>query len=157
MKYLSIIILLFISTFGWAQPARPDGNDAQMLKKWKLVEYLELSEDQSIRFFPRIEKFENTMEDIRKERRRLYEDIENDLDRGNDIELSELNEVLEKYRDLEQKELQLKHEHISNMKDILTPTQIARYSIFEHKFRIQMKENINKRKNDPPKRSKNRF
>lgn len=150
MKYTFIIMMFIISSLSFGQPGKPDINNVKMMKKWKMVEYLELTEDQSIKFFPRIEKFENTIEDIRIERRRLYEDIEVDIERGNEIELSELESLLSKYRELEEKELQLKHDHISNLTDILTPTQIARYSIFEHKFRVQMRENIEKRKRDFP-------
>ncbi len=155
MKYLAIPIAALLLSVSPGQPGRVDGNEARMLKKWKLVEYLALTEDQSTKFFPRVEIFERAMEDVRKEERRLYEDIEGDIQRGDDFSSSELRDMLKKYRELDQNALQLKHNHFSGMEDILTPTQIAKYAIFEQKFRKRMMENIEKRQRDFPGRNNN--
>ena len=63
------LTLFSISTLISAQygGGSSDHEDALMIKKWKLIEFLDISEDQSDKFFTRINAFEKDRVFCRKE------------------------------------------------------------------------------------------
>ena len=67
MKKLSFTILL-ITSLALAQPGHFGGGHekARMMKKWKLIEYLDLSEEQSEKFFLRINSLEKELKTFHK-------------------------------------------------------------------------------------------
>ena len=71
MKKLAFTILL-ICTLTLAHPGHFGGGHekSHMMKKWKLIEYLDLSEGQSEKFFLRINYLEKELKAFHKMKRR---------------------------------------------------------------------------------------
>jgi hypothetical protein len=72
IKMKKILCLgLLILVFGYGQPPGGgigDHKKARMIKKWKLIEYLDLNEKQSEKFFVRMNAFQKEMKAIHKKK-----------------------------------------------------------------------------------------
>ena len=89
MMKMIITLSLFIA-FTFSQPpgvSDRDHENARMMKKWKLIEYLDLNEEQSEKFFVMVNAFQKEMKTIHKKKKKLREDIHEMLeeDKLNDI------------------------------------------------------------------------
>ena len=149
MKYY--FILLSISVLASAQHWGPplggglDRENIKMIKKWKLIEFLDISEDQSEKFFTRVNAFEKEMSSIRKKEKELRELIEGFLteDRLNEKKVSSL---MGEYFNLEKDKLDVRQNHHNAIDDILTLEQSAKYLFFNHHFKKRVKEHFKDRK-----------
>ena len=64
-----IIYISLFTVFAFSQPpgVPPENHEkARMMKKWKLIEYLDLDEDKSEKFFIQLNAFQKDMRTIRK-------------------------------------------------------------------------------------------
>ena len=149
MKYYLLFIIILAFTFGeeWrgALSDTSDRKNAEMIKKWKLIEFLDISEDQSEKFFTRVNAFEKEMSSIRKKEKELRELIEGFLteDRLNEKEVSSL---MGEYFNLEKDKLDVRQKHHNAIDDILTLEQSAKYLFFNHHFKKRVKEHFKDRK-----------
>ena len=149
MKYYLLLIIILAFTFGeeWrgALSDTSDRKNAEMIKKWKLIEFLDISEDQSEKFFTRVNAFEKEMSSIRKKEKELRESIEGFLteDRLNEKKVSYL---MGEYFNLEKEKLDVRQKHHNAIDDILTLEQSAKYLFFNHHFKKRVKEHFKDRK-----------
>ena len=149
MKYYLLLIIILAFTFGeeWrgALSDTSDRKNAEMIKKWKLIEFLDISEDQSEKFFTRVNAFEKEMSSIRKKEKELRESIEGFLteDRLNEKKVSYL---MGEYFNLEKDKLDVRQKHHNAIDDILTLEQSAKYLFFNHHFKKRVKEHFKDRK-----------
>ncbi len=126
-------IIPFISAF--AQPDESRGHGLEKLdqyKKLKLIEVLDLKEEQSVRFFVREKDYRAAERKLIRERvqlgTELSELIKSDA-KDQDIE-KKINEVM----DVEQKIVNTRADFFHNLKDLLTTKQLGKLVIFEQKF-----------------------
>jgi hypothetical protein len=129
----------------------------EMMKIWKLTEYLSLTETQAEKFFPVMKKHEDNMKKLRSERHRLENEMTERLDASNDpLSLTMLNEFL---KDIESVDFQVYEERkafINRLKNVLSNKQVAKMAMFERHFRGEIRERIKLRRNiDKP--APNRF
>ncbi|MBO8130849.1 MAG: hypothetical protein H0Z29_04935 [Candidatus Marinimicrobia bacterium] len=109
------------------------------IKIWKLTEYLDLTEDQSTRFFPRFNNLEDIIRDKYKEKMYLVKKIEEEIDKKDgSITSREVNSYIDKLYGIDKDIINEKEKFIRGLSDILTPEQQLKYLIFEDKFRMQM-------------------
>ena len=151
MKCIVVTIFLTISTL-FAFQNQSKGDDLKNLKKWKMVEYMDLNETQSDKFFPRVRELEKRMVEIKTEKELINQKLEvitNDKNATN----HEVIELLNGLKELDKLQNEIKYEHLESMDDILTPDQMARYMIFEKRFKKHIKDKY-KEKN---KKSDRRF
>lgn len=105
----------------------------QTVKKWKLVETLNLTEEQTTKLFPRINEVDKARQDFHHGHRQLVDDLEHMLKKGqpSDNELiAKMNEIdaLKKAHEDEIRDLEAK------VKEVLTVEQQAKWVLFEIKF-----------------------
>ncbi|MBC8344141.1 MAG: periplasmic heavy metal sensor [Bacteroidetes bacterium] len=138
MKRLIFIAVILL----WTNPAfaqnRPTDSDVRLLKKWKLIENLNLTEEQAEIFFPRVNKLENELEQIGKQKKGLYTEMDRMIE-NKEVDEKRVDEILNEVNNLEKKEADLLHEHMQDINDVLTPEQKAKYSVFEQRFRKELK------------------
>ena len=149
MKYY--LILLSILTLASAQHGGPprdkrgNSDDVKMIKKWKLIEFLDISEDQSDKFFTRVNLFEKEMKLIRKKEKELRQLIQELLEEDK-LNKKKVSSLIEEYFDLEKEKLVLLQKHHEDIGDILTPEQTTKYLVFDHHFKKRIKDYLNDRK-----------
>ena len=68
MKIHCLLILVLGLTLLFSQPERKHGGEkARMLMKWKMTEFLDISEDQAEKFFPKFNSFHKEHKNIHTE------------------------------------------------------------------------------------------
>ena len=148
IKLLAVrfVWLLFVPSMLCAQPGRPgdaQGTDRpsdriENLRKVRLVEILELKEDQSVRFLARLNEHDNTRRDLMKERGEALDRLER-LIRNNAAD-AEFEKGFAEVAAIDDKVTAERHRFFTGLSDILTPTQRAKMLIFERRFEKELRE-----------------
>ena len=136
-----IITLSLFIAFTFSQPpgvSDRDHENARMMKKWKLIEYLDLNEEQSEKFFVMVNAFQKEMKTIHKKKKKLREDIHEMLEE-NKLNDNKVDGLIEDFFNNESEILELRHTHHKEIGDVLTDEQTIKYVIFDHKFKKKMK------------------
>jgi Spy/CpxP family protein refolding chaperone len=132
----------------FAQPGRD--NNMKMMKKWKLIEYLDLTETQADKFLPRSNLYEKELTLFQRKSVELHTELNNLIEDGN-LSNSKIDDVLEKMHKLQKERLKFRFEHFKNIDDVLTIEQKAKYIAFDRKFRKRMSDRLKNDKDFPRK------
>ena len=157
MKAFKIAVLILalavaapIMAQGWMEGPPPGSGRGQgprrekieqrikTIKVWKLTEDLNLTPEQSEKFFPVYNKFQDDREAIESERFETFKKLE-DLTNEEKPSDKEINALIDKLDSFDNR-LQARREQFRNdLKDILTTKQIGRLYVFEVKFMQEMR------------------
>ncbi len=137
-----ILILTFMVsvTQGWAKPLR---NRQRMMEKietikmWKLMDALDLDSQTALKVFPIIRKIDKKRLDLRAKQRDLLDKIENLVKEGKG-NANSLDTLANQLFDLNEQISQLPREEYRRLKPVLAETQLARYLIFQKRFRKEL-------------------
>ena len=104
-KYLTLAILFLSASLSFAQPGNESRKEKiESLKIAFITTELELTPEESEKFWPLYNEMELKLKKVRKERRQLGEDLKNKLDQLSDADIkSKVNSVLDK--DIEESEI----------------------------------------------------
>lgn len=129
----------------------------EMMKIWKLTEYLSLTETQAEKFFPVMKEYDDNIEKLRSERHQLEDEMLNRLSSSNGpLSLTFLDEFLDNIKSVEFRIYEEKNTFIYRLKNVLSNEQVANMAMFERHFRGEIRERIKIHRNiDKP--SPNRF
>jgi hypothetical protein len=108
------------------------------MKMWKLTEYLELTEEQAGTFFARLRVHEEEAAEINRQKKQLYKDFQKQIDDGS-VKSKDVDRYLEETARLERSHIELRKEHMQSMKDILTEEQLAKFAVFQERFRRELR------------------
>jgi len=111
------------------------------VKMWKLTEYLDLSEEQAEKFFPRTREHQKEMDKIVQQRRQHYEDFQQKIDDGG-IEARDVDLYVAETARLDKALIDLRTRHLQGMKDLLNDEQLARFAVFNEHFRRQIGQHL---------------
>ena len=139
---LILAIALFMN-FGFCQENKPKKN-MKVMMKWQLTEYLDVTEKQAEKFFPKMNDHDKKMKDINLQIRSLKEEIEFDIEKGTSDRKTN-RAMLEKIERLEKDKIELKTEYFLSLEGILEPNQLSKLMVFEKKFRKTLKDELKKR------------
>ena len=135
--------LIFASILAWAQPPdrSPDQRPFERVEQWKkvrLIEMLSLSEDQSVRFFARLNEHENTRRSLVKERGEALDRIERLV--RNKAEGPEYEKVIPDVLAADVKIHDEQKRFFGSLGDILSSEQRAKLLLFERHFERELRE-----------------
>ena len=140
---LTILALVLISSCSFAQggaPPVPDNKPIERLdrlRKMRLIESLDLKEDQSVRFLARLNEQEKTRKELRGE---LLDKVEQMV--GNHASAADFDQVFSGVFALDQKLIESSRVFVEGLKDILTPEQRAKMLLFERHFENELRDAI---------------
>ena len=146
MKFISFLIFLVAisSSLSEAQPKHkrmfgpPD--KIRELEKVKLLEVLDMDEETTLKFFTRRNEHLKKMEELNKscddELGKIEEKIKNS-ENDNDPEFTKL---VDDYLTEQDRFNAERKAFLNNVKDILTPIQLAKLVVFEQRFREEIRE-----------------
>ncbi len=151
-SYLIILaagILVFSAETLLAQP-RPRMKDRkeareriEILRLWKMIEFLDLTEEQSDKFLPLLHRFQEAEKELKTVKRELFDSLKEDLEskepdqgkiRAILTELEKNQEALEKER----------KDFLIDSGKTLNLIQEARLLLFEREFERKLRETIRK-------------
>lgn len=150
-KLITLIFLGIIISF--AQPLNPEFDRPprakeraprqliETLRKVRLIEELNLTDEQSIKFFPKLNEIREAKEDLNQNRKILTDELMDLLDkdkRSSDQINAKLDKLFKLEDDFNKKETALKKE----IRKILNPEQQARLILFQLRFDQEMREMI---------------
>lgn len=143
-KILLFTLILFVSlsgtTFGQRGNLNNTSDEIGQVMKQKLMENLNLDESTADKYIALHKENNKQLKGLMKEKRELMRSINSNPDAA-DIE-SKLNSFL----DLDSKIVELRKNHISELKAFLTPQQIAKSMIFTRKFNKELRNQMRERK-----------
>lgn len=136
IKYVAILAFILIFSAGandaFGQKARKTENRLKNVKRTKLVETLKLSESEKNRFNELNNKWELKINEQRKEvkenREKLWKVV------NDDANSNETSKITEDFLNSIDKMHKLTRERKNDFKNILNPTQYAKFILYDHKF-----------------------
>lgn len=151
-KILYLILMTLLILPAQAQERREHrkmDSKIEQLEKVKLIEALDLTEDQSVRFFARRNEHRREIEKLEERSDELLRIMENMLDERGEKNLAEQKKLLIEFLDIRIQIENKRKQFILSLNDILTFDQISRLVVFEKKFREEIRKILMKRKGLP--------
>lgn len=151
-KIFYLILLTLLILPAQAQERREHrkmDSKIEQLEKVKLIEALDLTEDQSVRFFARRNEHRREIEKLEERSDELLRIMENMLDERDEKNLAEQKKLLNELLDIRIQIENKRRQFILSLNDILTFDQISRLVVFEKKFREEIRKILMKRKGLP--------
>ncbi len=124
---------------------RHSPRQASMVRMWKLTEYLELTEEQAEKFFPRTRAHRDEMQKIREQRRELHQEFVKKIESGK-VSRRNTKKFIDELHRLDLARLELRRKHMNAVEDVLTEVQLAKYATFDEHFMGQLKRRLGDRK-----------
>jgi molybdopterin converting factor small subunit len=122
----------------------------EQLKKVRMIEALDLTEDQSVRFFARLHEHNKAKEDLHQRKMTTLDKLERML--RNEVGEDELRTTFPEVKDLDQEMLALDAQFFDGLSDILSEDQRARLLLFERQFQRELQDalqTIQRRRHGP--------
>ena len=154
-RYMNkIVIILMSCSIIFCQPGKARGpggqyeNRMEMMMVWKLTDYLNLSEQQAEKLFPRMRNHRVEIGKYHKDEKELFDSYLSKIKKGEKVSQSDVNTMLTKMETLSQKKSNNRIKFIRSTSDILDPNQQIMFMSFEPYMKEQaqkgMKENFRK-------------
>jgi Skp family chaperone for outer membrane proteins len=141
MKNLLIILLLVAAT---TQAQRPGHEQIQALKTAHITQALNLTSEEAEKFWPIYNKFDEQLENNRKqERREIVSMVKGDLDALSDDDAERL---IEKMIDYKEKQFSHYKNLVQELKGVIPPQKILRLRKAEDDFRKILMQQLRKRR-----------
>jgi len=133
-------LLAFGQGTGQGEPQGGDRPSERIdnLRKVRLVELLELKEDQSVRFLARLNEHDAARRNLMKERGDALDRLERLI--RNKAEDGEYEKAFADVAAVDDKIAAERKSFFTGLSDILTPTQRAKMLIFERRFERELRE-----------------
>lgn len=116
---------------------RPALKRLEQLKKVKLIEALDLNEDQAIKFFTREKDYRLAERKLIKERIHTADDLE--ILVKTDTREAEIIKKVGEISEIEKKIITTRWDFLNSVRDVLTPKQIGQLVLFERKFQQEVR------------------
>ena len=153
-----IVIIIMSFSFILCQPGKARGpggqyqNRMETMMVWKLTDYLNLSEQQAEKLFPRMRRHRVRMGDLHTEEKDLFDSYLSKIKKKEKISQSDVNAMLKKMESLEQKKSTNRIDFIRSTKDILDPEQQIMFMSFEPYMKQEAQKGMKERYRKGPDR-----
>ncbi len=140
MRALLVLFLVaFIVSCMQAQPpGGPPLERIERFKKMRMVETLDLNEEQSVRFFARYNEHENKRRDLMRQRDEVLDKIERLV--RNKAEAKEYEKLFADVIDINRRIGEERLNFFNSLSDLLTTEQRAKLLLFERRFENELRE-----------------
>lgn len=142
MRTMFCLLLAAVCTvFSQAQPPPPGGPQFERIerfKKMRMVEMLDLKEEQSIRFFARHNEFENVRRELNRQRDETLDKIERLI--RNNADAKEYDKLFAEVEATNRKVGEEKLRFFNGLNDVLSIEQRAKLLLFERRFETELRE-----------------
>ncbi len=144
---LSVALLSLLVTFTYAQPPGPGwGQDKhsferiQQLMKMRMLETLDLKEEQSVRFIARFNEYEKRRHELMKLKGEGLDRLEKLVKEAGDER--EMDKTFPEALAIDSRMIEERAKFFSSLSDILTVTQKAKLLLFERKFERELRDAV---------------
>lgn len=143
-KYLVTICLFVLANLavtlaqGPGEPPERRRERMQDLAVWKMLEVLDLSQEQTDRFLPALREMQKQEARLEEERRKLLDDLEQALSQEGDSK--RIASIVQQLRGLGKQGIEAKEGFFRQAEDILTVQQLGKLILFQDRFERRMRE-----------------
>ncbi|MEA1980917.1 MAG: hypothetical protein U9N54_08085 [candidate division Zixibacteria bacterium] len=126
------------------RPQKAKGKKFRRYEKFrqrKLLELLELNDNQKDKLLPMMEKIRNEGHQLMDEKIELIDNLSKELIQSNPDDLK-INEHINKILVLNEKHERIRNKLLQNVKQLLSPVQVGKLIIFEERFHQRAMEKI---------------
>ena len=146
---LFFVTIVFMLNFTFSQPQKfkehaPPMNEDQRwnrieeFKKIKMIEELNLTEEESLKFFAKHNAMKNQFKEIEKQKDKCVKNLEKLLaEQAND---SDIRKEIDNFLSIEQKMFKNKSVFISDIEKVIGQKKTAGYIIFENNFHKELQK-----------------
>ncbi len=133
-----LIPLSFVFAQGMGNPEVR--RQLEQIKIWQMTKEMDLPTEKAEKFFPLYNKYNDELKKITTERRQLVSGLGTALkDSVSDADMkNQIQQVIE----LDNQLVGAHRQFLQSLGQILTPTEIARYLVFEQKFQREIRDRI---------------
>lgn len=155
MKNIYFLLIIFVSLTYASYSQQDRGNlikqrnKIHQLEKLKLIDALDMDENTSIKFFARRNEMQNEIESLQDKSDDLISKLEKTLNSDNKNNESEQRQIINEILSTREKIETVKKQFINSLSDILSTEKIAKYLVFEQKFREEIRKIILNRRRPP--------
>jgi len=152
MQVIIVVLLsnlLLIPTILWGQedfmpPMNPERREQmEALRIWKMTEFLGLTSDQSIRFFPKLKDMEaGIRKNLDKQRDIMIEINKLTEDPNYKADPADVKKYAHRLAELEKEIVADKENFIIDCADVLTTEQQLKFITFENRFRSRLMRSL---------------
>jgi len=137
-----MLILLGLAVLCLAQPFNDDDPRAiiEKVKIYRLTQELDLTTEQAVRFFPKLNDLQKIERKFGEEKMRIIHGLKELLREHASDE--KILEVVAKFEELQKDKLTRQIEKMKEIWQILTPVQRAKFLIFQEEFNREIREMI---------------
>ena len=138
--FATLAIIIFLPGLLWAQPG-PGSRPYERIEQWKkvrMIEMLDLNEEQSVRFFARMNDHEKAERALRQERMEILDRLERMVRGG--AEESDYAKAFAQVRDVDTRIDTERQEFFDNLKNFLSTEQRAKLMLFERRFDSELRQ-----------------
>ena len=139
---LAAFLLSAATTFA-ADPRRDEAmKRIEMLRIWRLTEILDLNAEDAARVFPLLQRYDVMFQEKHRNKDMLLQQTQKELDKPKP-DKNLLNDLTSRIIKIEQESMNIHVQMYKELKEVFTPDQLARYMIFELKFKKEIDDIIN--------------
>ena len=164
MKKIDIVIMyLALSAILFAQPGKSRGPGGQytdrmeMMRVWKMTEYLELNEGQAEKLFPAMRNHQKEMRSIMKKEKELYTPLFEKAEEKKNISKKEMNDLMDNLSKLNNERASIQMDFVKKTGTYLEPYQQMKLLVFEPYMKEQVKTKMRDGYMRPKPKNKKRF
>jgi Spy/CpxP family protein refolding chaperone len=146
MKVILFFVLLLSHAVAWSQEPMPPPQQGppferiERFKKMRMVEMLDLKEEQSIRFFARYNEFENIRKELIHQKDEVLDKIERLI--RNKADAKEYERLFAEVEAINRKIGDEKLKFFNGLSDVLSIEQRAKLLLFERRFESELREAV---------------
>lgn len=142
--YYLLILVLTITVMSFPQQDHDkiikQRNKLRQLEKVKLIDALNLDEDTSVRFFARRDEMQKTVDALNDKEEDILQRLNETFDSNDKNKETTQKQLINEFIDLKGKIENKRREFITSLSDIMPTEKIARYLVFEQKFREEIRK-----------------
>jgi Spy/CpxP family protein refolding chaperone len=148
MKYNLLLCILIVLVIPFSQVSSQhellmqeiEGRRERLetMRIWKMTEFLDLSTEQSEKFFPMLREFEENVREEQKKQRKLISEIYTDYTPTE----SDVEKLISQLADSERNIINTKEKFIISLSEVLTPEQQIKYIVFDIRFRSDLVKSL---------------
>ena len=161
MKNIILSILFLLVTMVTGQPekavVKEKKEKMEMMIAWKLTEHLKLTNEEAEKFFPRFREHRETMHNLTMKEKELHTEIKEKIERGDILSNKDLDKLLDQLSVFEEKKMKEKKLFIEGLEGHLNNVQRAKLIGFDHRFRKEVRDQLEHHKKGGGKRDGPRF
>ena len=155
-----ILLLIFVSgliaqDFDHPERDHERSEKMEMMMVWKLTDELDLSPEQAEKFFPRLRKHRNELDEVKKMERALAGEMRKKMGEDEDLSGKDVKNTVKKATELRKKVVDLESKFLLGMDDILSPRQLAILGMFKQRMMRNIRGELKEHHGKEGKRGKN--